>query len=65
MDGTTETLARIETKLDIAISRLDDHETRLRLLESRAGKKWEALLADSLKILLAAGMGFLLAELGL
>ena len=65
MDGTVEMLTRIETKLDIAIARLDDHETRLRSLEGKAGRRWETLLADSLKVFLAAGIGFLLAEIGL
>ncbi len=65
MDGTTEMLTRIETKLDIAIGRLDDHETRLRSLEGRAGKRWEMLLADCIKLLLAGGIGFVLAQIGL
>lgn len=65
MNETTETLARIETKLDIAIGRLDDHESRLRLLESRAGKRWENLVGDMLKLVFAAVAGFLLAQIGL
>ena len=62
---TVELLTRIETKLDMAIARLDDHETRLRMLEGRAGKKWEMVLSDSLKLLLAAAMGFFLSRIGL
>ncbi len=65
MDGTVEMLTRIETKLDIAIGRLDDHEKRLRSLEGKAGHRWETLLSDALKICLAAGLGFVLAQIGL
>lgn len=51
-------MTRIETKLDIAISRLDDHEARLRSLESKAGKRWEAIVTDIVKLLAAAAVGY-------
>lgn len=60
-----ETMARIETKLDIAIGRVDDHETRLRALEGKSGKRWEAIVVDVIKLFLAAGIGFLLAQVGI
>lgn len=34
MSDTVERLARIETKLDMLLTRLTDHETRLRALEA-------------------------------
>lgn len=65
MDAMTEMLTRIETKLDVAIDQLGDHETRLRHLEGKAGHRWESLLADVLKLTLAAVLGFLFAGLNL
>ncbi len=61
MDTMSEMLTRIETKLDVAIAQLNDHEARLRHLEGRAGRRWEGLLTDALKLALAAVMGFLFA----
>lgn len=65
MDEMTEMLTRIETKLDVAIGRVEDHEIRLRSLESRSGKRWENLVSELLRLTLAAGTGFLLAQIGL
>lgn len=65
MDEMTETLTRIETKLDMAIERLDDHEARLRTLEGRSGKRWESLVGELIKLILAALGGFLLAQIGM
>ncbi|MDO5112180.1 MAG: hypothetical protein Q4E65_07730 [Clostridia bacterium] len=65
MDAMTEMLTRIETKLDVAISQLSDHEARLRHLEGKAGRKWEGFLADLCKLTLAAVLGFLFAGLNL
>jgi len=65
MDATVEQLTRIETKLDMAIARLDDHEARLRSLEGRSGKRWEAAFGEGLKLAVAAAGGFVLSRLGL
>lgn len=61
MDVMTEMLTRIETKLDVAIGQLNDHEARLRHLEGKAGRRWEGLLTDVIKLTLAAVLGFLFA----
>lgn len=35
LPGTTESLIRIEVKLDLALKQSDDHEARIRSLEGR------------------------------
>lgn len=58
-----ETLARIDTKLDTALSKLEDHEVRLRALEGHGGRRYEALLGQVLYLLLAAGAGLFFGRL--
>jgi hypothetical protein len=58
-----QTLARIDTKLDTALAQICDHEERLRALEGRSGRRWEALVGQILSLLVAAGIGLLLGRL--
>lgn len=49
-------LVRIETKIDLSISRVDDHETRLRRLEKVRGDDHETRLRRLERVLwVAAG----------
>lgn len=63
MQEVLQTLARIDTKLDTALTQISDHEERLRTLEGRSGKRWETLVAQVLSLLVAAGMGLLIGSL--
>ena len=63
MQEVLQTLARIDTKLDTALAQISDHEERLRALEGRSGKRWEALVAQVLSLLVAAGVGLLIGSL--
>jgi len=63
MQEVLQTLARIDTKLDTALAQISDHEERLRALEGRSGKRWEALVAQILSLLVAAGVGLLIGSL--
>ena len=56
-------LERIEQKLNTALVDIDDHEERLRSLEGKGGKRWEALVAQILSLLVAAGVGLLIGSL--
>ena len=62
--NTLEMLTRIETKLDIAIGQLEDHERRLRVLEGHGGRRWETLIAELIRLCAAAAAGYFLAGLG-
>ena len=52
-----QTLTEIDTKLDNALTRLNDHEARLRELEGKSGKRWEAMLTQITLMLVAAVLG--------
>lgn len=54
MSEVLEKLTRIETKIDVYKSQLDDHETRIRKLEGKSGKKYDAV---SIAIVTAAFVG--------
>ena len=56
-----EALARIETDVKTIARNGADHETRLRTLEQRNGKRWDAV---SLSVLTAAAVGIVGYVLG-
>jgi hypothetical protein len=55
-------LSAIEAKLDHALSQQADHEQRIRLLESKGGRRWEILVTQILTLLAAVFLGWLLAK---
>ena len=59
MREVEDTLARIETKLDVALGDIDDHEDRLRDLECKGGKKWDGLISQIIALAVAAIFGAL------
>ncbi len=56
-------LTEIDTKLDSALARLDDHESRLRTLENIPARRWDTLLGELISILSAAAIGLLLGRI--
>ena len=56
-------LTRIETKLDSMNPRLEDHEARIRELEGKSGKKWDAVSLSILTAILVGIVGFALGKL--
>lgn len=56
-------LSSIETKLDTALADLADHETRLRSLESRGGKRWDALVEKIIMAFAGGLVGWLLGQI--
>ena len=57
------TLARIESKLDNIKNQTTDHENRLRALESRNGKRWEAAVTQIITLVIAAVVGYFLGNM--
>lgn len=57
------TLARIESKLDNIKNQTSDHELRLRTLESRNGKRWEAAVSQIVTLVIAAVVGYFLGNM--
>ena len=56
-----EALARIETDVKTIAKNAADHEERLRTLEQRSGRRWDAL---TLSVLTAAAVGIVGYVLG-
>lgn len=56
-------LAEINTKLNTIIEQGKDHESRIRELEGKGGKKWESLTAAILSSLVVGIAGFFLGKL--
>ncbi len=56
-------LERIEQKLNTALVDIDDHEERLRSLEGKGGKRWEALVGQVIMLVAAAAVGWLLGQI--
>ena len=63
MRGVEKTLERIETKLDTALGDIADHETRLRMLEGKGGKRWDALVGQIIGLAAAGVVGWLLGQI--
>ena len=63
MRDVEEVLGRIETKLDVALKNIDDHEARLRAIECKGGKRWETLVGQIIGLVAAGFIGWLLGTL--
>lgn len=58
-----EALARIETEVKTIARNGADHEARLRALESKSGKRMEALTASVLTAIAVGVVGYVLGKL--
>lgn len=56
-------LTRIETKIDGYRSTLNDHEKRLRELEGKSGKRWDAVVAAVISAVIVGIVGFAIGKL--
>ena len=56
-------LAVINQKLDNALKVQDDHESRLRDLEGKGGKRWESLVGQFIGLLAAGAAGWFLGQI--
>lgn len=63
MNEVISRLARIETKLDAHTPQLNDHETRIRELESKSGKRWESLTLAAITAVVVGVIGFAIGKL--
>lgn len=56
-------LSIIETKMDNYKPQLDDHEARIRELEGKSGKKWDAVVLSIITAVLVGIVGFAVGKL--
>ena len=52
-------LTRIETKIDT----INDHETRIRELEGKSGKRWDSVVTSIISAILVGVVGFAIGKL--
>ena len=57
-----QTLARMETTLNAIAQSSEDHERRLRALEGRSGKRWDALMLSVLTSIALGVVGYFLGK---
>lgn len=62
MRDIEQSLGRMEEKLDTALKSLYDHEIRLRSLECKPGKRWDALVGQIIAVCAAGLVGYFLAK---
>ncbi len=63
MNEVLTRLTRIETKIDSVKPQLDDHEMRIRELEGRSGKRWDAITLSVVTAAVVGIVGFVLGKL--
>lgn len=56
-----ERLAKITTKLDMALKAQEDHETRLRTLEGKDGGRWNTVVQQIIVLIAAGVVGWFLS----
>ena len=56
-------LTRIETKIDAYKPQIDDHEARLRELESKSGKRWDNFAAAVISAIVVGVIGYVIGKL--
>lgn len=61
----TISIEKMAINIDTMVKELKSQGTRLENLESKPAKRWESLVSDIIKLLVAAIIGFGLAKLGL
>lgn len=62
MRNVENVLSRMEEKLDTALSGINDHEARLRALECKPAKRWDALVGQVIGLAAAGLIGYFLAK---
>lgn len=63
MNEIISRLARIETKLDAHTPQLNDHEARIRALESKPGKRWDSIVAGIIGAVIVGIIGYVIGKL--
>ena len=56
-------VARIETMLEAQAVTVKDHETRIRELEGKNGKKWDAIVTAIISAVLVGIAGYIIGKL--
>ena len=56
-------VARIETMLEAQAGTVKDHESRIRELEGKSGKKWDSVTISVITSIIVGVVGFIIGKL--
>ena len=65
IEGLTIAIEKMTVSIGTMTTELKSQGERLEAIESKPGKRWEALVGDIIKLIVAAIVGFVLAKVGL
>lgn len=65
IEGLTIAIEKMTVSIGTMTTELKSQGERLEQIESKPGKRWEALVGDIIKLIVAAAVGFMLAKAGL
>lgn len=65
IEGLTIAIEKMTVSIGTMATELKSQGERLEAIEAKPAKKWETLVADVIKLIVAAAVGFILAKVGL
>lgn len=65
IEGLTIAIEKMTVSIGTMTTELKSQGERLEAIESKPGKRWEALVGDIIKLIVATIVGFVLAKVGL
>lgn len=64
IEGLTISIEKMAVSIDTMTTELKNQGARLTAIENKPAKRWENLLTDILRVVVAAAVGFLCARIG-
>lgn len=65
IEGLTISIEKMSVSINNMTSEIKRQGERLEMIEAKPGKKWETLVSDIIKLIVAAAVGYALARIGL
>lgn len=65
IEGLTVAIEKMTVSIGTMATELKSQGERLEAIEAKPGKKWETLVSDIIKLIVAAAVGYALARIGL
>lgn len=65
IEGLTISIEKMSVSINTMTSEIKRQGERLEAIEAKPGKKWETLVSDIIKLIVAAAVGYALARIGL
>lgn len=65
LEGLTVAIEKMSVSISTMATEIKKQGERLEAIEAKPGKRWENIVSDVIKLVVAAAVGFTLARLGL